>query len=250
MKWKIPCSRKIIARWIRVGHSYHIIWWNRKKKKRKNNKFLDSECYFIIENDFAHGPAAAVKTFKKSHPHLSFGESTVRSLRAKQQDLSKEENDRAFIKYSITKTWKIFDVWWPERTIKKFPDCIEEKKGCFQYSRRSCQGKGFHRKKPGRTFKEYWFRIFILSKESLQTDRICIPYMHHLKAANSRITKEEGQFIIPSSDCWSCWTFFHSTFFNNKHQPNAFQICTRSQPNVIAQGIKYVAIKGLSFTSQ
>ena len=61
------------------------------KKKRKNIKFTDGERYLIGEYTATHGRSATVKKFKKSHPHLTFRESTARSLRVKYHELLKKK---------------------------------------------------------------------------------------------------------------------------------------------------------------
>ena len=52
-------------------------------KKWKNCRFTDNERYVLGKYTAIHGPVAAVKQCKKSHSHLEFWESTVRSLRKK-----------------------------------------------------------------------------------------------------------------------------------------------------------------------
>ena len=54
-----------------------------KKKKRKSSTSLDGVCYQIGQYVSIDGPTVAVKKFKKTHPHLKFGESTSRCLRTK-----------------------------------------------------------------------------------------------------------------------------------------------------------------------
>lgn len=61
------------------------------KKKRQNCKFTDEERYLIGKYTSIHGPTAAVRKFKRSHPHLKFGESTARSLKSKYEELSKSK---------------------------------------------------------------------------------------------------------------------------------------------------------------
>ena len=52
-------------------------------KKGRNCRFTDNERYDIGRYATIHGQRAGVEKFKKSHPHLEFGESTARSLRKK-----------------------------------------------------------------------------------------------------------------------------------------------------------------------
>ena len=54
-----------------------------KKKSEKNNTFSDEERYQIGQYASVHGPTAAVEKFKKTHPHLKFGETIARSFRTK-----------------------------------------------------------------------------------------------------------------------------------------------------------------------
>ena len=49
--------------------------------KRKGCRFNYNKIFLIGKHAAIHGPIAAVKKFKTSHPHLKFGESTARSLR-------------------------------------------------------------------------------------------------------------------------------------------------------------------------
>ena len=47
----------------------------------------EEEQHLIGKYTPVHGPSATVKEFRKTHPHLKFGESTARSIRAKYQEL-------------------------------------------------------------------------------------------------------------------------------------------------------------------
>ena len=73
------------------------------KKKRKNSWFSDEERYQIGKYASLYGPTAAVKKFKKSHPHLKLGESTARSLRTKYEGLLKKKKADNFSKISLRK---------------------------------------------------------------------------------------------------------------------------------------------------
>ena len=73
------------------------------KKKRKNSWFSDEERYQIGKYASIYGPTAAVKKFKKSHPHLKFGESTARSLRTKYEELLKKKKAENFSKILVRK---------------------------------------------------------------------------------------------------------------------------------------------------
>ena len=68
-----------------------------KKQKRKNSRFTDSDRYPIGKYAAIYGATAAVKKFKKSHPHLKFGESTARSLRDKYCEMSKSSEHAAVL---------------------------------------------------------------------------------------------------------------------------------------------------------
>ena len=58
-----------------------------KKSKRVNTTFTKKEfSYWHAIN----GPGAAVRKFRKSHPHLKFGESQARALRKKYLDQEKK----------------------------------------------------------------------------------------------------------------------------------------------------------------
>ena len=50
-------------------------------KKSKYTKFTDKERFLIVKYAAIYSPIAAVRKFKKSHPHLVFGESQARALR-------------------------------------------------------------------------------------------------------------------------------------------------------------------------
>ena len=73
------------------------------KKKRKNSWFSYEERYQIGKYASIYAPTAVVKKFKKSHPHLKFGESTASSLRTKYQELLKKKKAENFSKFSLRK---------------------------------------------------------------------------------------------------------------------------------------------------
>ena len=54
-----------------------------KKSRRVNTKFREKESFLIGKYTAINGPGAAVRKFRKSHPHLKFGESQARALRKK-----------------------------------------------------------------------------------------------------------------------------------------------------------------------
>ena len=64
------------------------------KKKRENIKLTDKERYDIGKYSSIHGATAAVRKFKKSHPHLKLGESTARSLKKKYEELLKSKSEK------------------------------------------------------------------------------------------------------------------------------------------------------------
>ena len=67
-------------------------------KKQNNRRFTDNERYLIAKYAAIYGPIATVKKFKRSHPHLKFGESTARSFREKYQDKIKSSDISSVIK--------------------------------------------------------------------------------------------------------------------------------------------------------
>ena len=64
------------------------------KKKQANIKLTDKECYDIRKYSSIHGATAAVRKFKKSHPHPKLGESTARSLKKKYEELFKSKSKK------------------------------------------------------------------------------------------------------------------------------------------------------------
>ena len=64
-----------------IFHQALVTSIENSNKKWKNCRFTYNERYLIGKYTAIHGPIAAVKQLKKSHPHLEFGESTARSLR-------------------------------------------------------------------------------------------------------------------------------------------------------------------------
>ena len=61
-----------------------------KKSRRVNTKFMEKESFLIGKYTAINGPGAAVRKFRKSHPHLKFGESQARALRKKYLDQEKK----------------------------------------------------------------------------------------------------------------------------------------------------------------
>ena len=53
-------------------------------------KFREKESFLIGKYTAINGPGAAVRKFRKSHPHLKFGESQARALRKKYLDQEKK----------------------------------------------------------------------------------------------------------------------------------------------------------------
>ena len=93
-----------------------------KKQKRKNSRLTDSERYLIAKYAAIHGATAAVKKFKKSHPHLKFGESTVRSLRDKYCEISKSSEHKAVITKDTAWTAGNNSYIWHNLRDKVSPD--------------------------------------------------------------------------------------------------------------------------------
>jgi len=61
-------------------------------KKKGYAKFTENERFLIGKYAAIHGPTAAVRKFKKTHPHLDFGESQARALRKKYLDNQNSAN--------------------------------------------------------------------------------------------------------------------------------------------------------------
>ena len=53
------------------------------KGRRSYNSFTDKELFLIGKYASVYGPTKSVRKFKKTHPHLKFGESTATAFRAK-----------------------------------------------------------------------------------------------------------------------------------------------------------------------
>ena len=68
------------------------------KKKRENIKLTDKERYDIGKYSSIHGETAAVRKFKKSHPHLKLGESTARSFKKNYKELLKSKSEKTELK--------------------------------------------------------------------------------------------------------------------------------------------------------
>ena len=62
-----------------------------KKSKRVNIKFTEKERFLIGKYTAINGLGSAVRKFRKSHPHLKFGESQARALCTKYLDQEKKE---------------------------------------------------------------------------------------------------------------------------------------------------------------
>ena len=61
-----------------------------KKSGRVDTKFTEKERFLIGKYTAVNGPDAAVRKFRKPHPHLKFGESQPRALRKKYLDQEKK----------------------------------------------------------------------------------------------------------------------------------------------------------------
>ena len=79
----IPSQEKTSLGVLDHDAVYSSLEASTKKKKRKNSTFSHEGHYQIGQYASVHGPNAAVKTFRRTHPHLKFGESTARSFRIK-----------------------------------------------------------------------------------------------------------------------------------------------------------------------
>ena len=63
-------------------HSEILLQESRRKNK-KNAKFTPDERFKIGEYTAIHGPVAAIRKFKRTHPHITLCESTTRNLKKK-----------------------------------------------------------------------------------------------------------------------------------------------------------------------
>ena len=99
------------------------------KKKRKNSWFSDEERYQIGKYASIYGPTAAVKKFKKSHPHLKFGESTARSLRTKYEELLKKKKAENFSKISLRKRGRPLMLGTLDAKVQTFLHVLRRKGG-------------------------------------------------------------------------------------------------------------------------
>ena len=61
-----------------------------KSKHSYNSFYCQRTCFLIEKYASVYGPTKALRKFKKIHPHLKFGESTVRALRAKYKSVLKD----------------------------------------------------------------------------------------------------------------------------------------------------------------
>lgn len=88
------------------------------KKKRNNSKYTDTERYLIGKHAAENGPAAAVRTFNQSHPHLRLGESMARHLRDKYKGLLK--NGETTTKLSKAKTGRPLLLGDVDEEVRKY----------------------------------------------------------------------------------------------------------------------------------
>ena len=82
-----------------------------------------------LENASAHGPGATVKKFRKSHPHLNSGESTVRGLRAKYEELLKSETAGELASIPKLKRGSSFMLGELHEKVKNFLHVLRRKVG-------------------------------------------------------------------------------------------------------------------------
>ena len=100
-----------------------------KTKKRKNCSFTDEERFKIGEYTSVHGPAAAVKKFKKTHPHLKFGESMARSFRAKYEELLKKQTRDQTSKITLQKRGRPLMLGCLDEKVQSFLHVLKRKRG-------------------------------------------------------------------------------------------------------------------------
>ena len=113
------------------------------KKKRSNSKYNENERCLIGKYAAINGTAAAVKKFKRSHPHLKLGESMVRHLRDKYHKVIKTNGNITKIKKS--KVGRPLMLGVVDEQVKKFFICSFAQKGwCRQHSGSSSNSKSFH----------------------------------------------------------------------------------------------------------
>ena len=120
-----------------------------KKNKRKNTTFSDEERYLIGQYASVHGPTAAVKKFKKTHPHLNFGESTARNLRTKYQEQLKRKTGEQSSKISLQKRGRPLMLGALDEKVKNFLHVLRRKGGVVNNRRGNGNSKSIDCKKPG-----------------------------------------------------------------------------------------------------
>ena len=103
--------------------------FNIQAKKLKNNTFSDKERYLIGKYASVHGPGVTVKKFRNSHPHLNFGESTARSLRAKYQELLRIKTAGKLVNIPQLKRGRSFVLGELDEKVKHFLHVLRRKVG-------------------------------------------------------------------------------------------------------------------------
>ena len=94
--------------------SFYVFSFNRKPSRKH-------ERYLIGKYAAIHGATTVVKKFKKSHPHLKFGESTARSLRDKYCEISKSSEHTAVLQ-KMQRGRPLMLVLWTQKlkTLSRF----------------------------------------------------------------------------------------------------------------------------------
>ena len=74
-----------------IKYSEEVAASNEKKCAKKQVQFTEEERFEIGKFSTVNGVANAVKRFRKTYPHLNFGESTARKLRDQYNEIIKQE---------------------------------------------------------------------------------------------------------------------------------------------------------------
>ena len=74
-----------------IKYSEEVAALNEKKCAKKQVQFTEEERFEIGKFSTVNGVANAVKRFRKTYPHLNFGESTARKLRDQYNEITKQE---------------------------------------------------------------------------------------------------------------------------------------------------------------
>ena len=155
-----------------------------KGKHSYNSFYCQRTCFLIEKYASVYGPTKALRKFKKIHPHLKFGESTVRALRAKYKSVLKD--------LAVLSTVEVLSkrkVGRPLLLVNEIDKKVQ-KKGvtkerwhCKQRSRH-CHRKNFDWTKQIRTSQMYGFRKYWMSQESFSQDEIRKTSRNYWKTKN------------------------------------------------------------------